>query len=204
MKAQSIVILSALLALASCGDSGSKKTEAPKEAAVKEPVTGLTGLFRCFGPTRQWAPDIQVLHVQNIFVKNRTAPPGKSYAWRTTFVSPSKKALKYCTYSVVQEDGLFEGVFNAGEEAWSGPSKVAQPFVPQAARQDTDEIWTAAKEKSAEQIKKNPDSPISMQLEFTDRNPVVVWRVSWGYSAAASSYGVFIDAANGTYLKKVY
>lgn len=203
MKRQSILILVALAALSSCGDSG-KKTEAKKEPVVKEPVTGLTGLFRCYGPTRQWAPDVQVLHVQSLIVKGHTAPPGKAYAWRTTFVSPSKKALKYCTYSVVQEDGLFEGVFNAGEESWSGPSKVAQPFVPQAARQDTDEIWTVAKEHSAEQIKKDPNSPISMQLEMTDRNPVVAWRVSWGPSAAASSYGVFIDAANATYLKKVY
>ncbi len=179
-----------------------KKAEAPKPP--REPITGLTGIYRCFGPTRQWAQDILVLRAQNIHIPNLAAPPGKAYAWRTEFVSPSKQKVKTCTYSVVAAEGLIEGVFNSGEDRYTGPSKVAQPFVIQALKKDTDAIWKAAEEKSADYIKKNPGVPITMLVEFTDRNPVVAWRVLWGMSVGGSPYSVFVDAANATFLKKAF
>lgn len=204
MKLLSIgTILAALLAVSCSGPSARKEAESKPVAAV-EPVTGLTGLYRCFGPSRQWAQDIQVLRVQNLFVKSKQAPPGKAYAWQVTFVSPSKKRIKNCTYSVVQEDGLFEGVYNPNDEAYNGPTKLAQPFVVQAVKKDTDEIYKVALENSKEYASKNPDVPISMLLEFSERNPIAAWRVIWGASVGASSYSVFVDATNGLFLRKAF
>lgn len=193
--------LATLLAI-SCGGTSAKKEADSKPAAPVEPVTGLTGLYRCFGPSRQWAADIQVLRVQNLFVKDRVAPPGKAFAWQVTFVSPSKNRIKNCTYSVVQGDGLFEGVYNPNDEAYSGPSKLAQPFVIQAAKKDTDEIYRVALENSKDYAKKNPAVPITMLLELNERNPEVAWRVIWGTSVGNSGYSVFVDSTNGTFLKK--
>ena len=193
--------LATLLAI-SCGGTSAKKEADSKPAVPVEPVTGLTGLYRCFGPSRQWAADIQVLRVQNLFVKDRVAPPGKAFAWQVTFVSPSKNRIKNCTYSVVQGDGLFEGVYNPNDEAYSGPSKLAQPFVIQAAKKDTDEIYRVALENSKDYAKKNPAVPITMLLELNERNPEVAWRVIWGTSVGNSGYSVFVDSTNGTFLKK--
>jgi hypothetical protein len=81
---------------------------------------------------------------------------------------------------------------------------VAQPFVIQAVKKDTDAIWKVAEEKSQEYVKKNPGVPITMLVEFGERNPVVAWRVLWGMSVGGSPYSVFIDAANGTFLKKAF
>ncbi len=167
-------------------------------------MTGLTGLYRCYGPSRIWAQDIQVLRVQNLAIKSRVAPPGKAYAWQVTFVSPSKNRIKHCTYSVVKEDGLFEGVYNPNDEAYSGPSKLAQPFIIQAVKKDTDEIYKVALENSKDYASKNPDAPITMLLELTDRNAEVAWRVIWGTSVGSSAYSVFVDATNGRYLKKAF
>lgn len=192
----------ATLLMASCGATSTKKEAEAKPAAPVEAITGLTGLYRCFGPSRQWAPDIQVLRVQNIYVKDRVAPPGKAFAWQVTFVSPSKNRIKNCTYSVVQGDGLFEGVYNPNDEAYSGPSKLAQPFVIQAVKKDTDEIYKVALEHSKEYASKNPNVPITMLLELTERNTEVAWRVIWGTSVGNSSYSVFVDSTNGTFLKK--
>lgn len=192
------------LALSSCTSEPAPKKPETKPAAPVEPVTGLTGIYRCFGASRQWAQDIEVLRARNIFVKDRPAPPGKAYAWQVTLVSPSKKRLKNCTYSVVQEDGLFAGVFNPNDEAWSGPSKLGQPFVIQTVKKDTDQIYQVALENSKEYDKKNPGTPILMLLEFTERNPVAAWRVIWGASVGGSAYSVFVDATNGQFLKKAF
>lgn len=193
----------ATLLMASCGATSTKKeAEAKPAAAPVEPITGLTGLYRCYGPSRQWAPDLQILRVQNLYVKDRVAPPGKAFAWQVTFVSPSKNRIKNCTYSVVQGDGLFEGVYNPNDEAYSGPSKLAQPFVIQAVKKDTDEIYKVALEHSKEYASKNPNVPITMLLELTERNTEVAWRVIWGTSVGNSAYSVFVDSTNGTFLKK--
>jgi hypothetical protein len=161
-------------------------------------------MFRCYQATRSWADDIQILRVQNLHIKDMPAPAGKAYAWRTEFVSPTRKRMKACTFSTTAADGILEGIYNAGEEAFSGPTKVAQPFIIQALKKDTDAVWEVAAENSENYAKKNPDAPITMQAEFTDRNPVVVWRVIWGLSASSSGYSVFVDATSGKFLKKAF
>jgi hypothetical protein len=204
VKRQSIGILLAAIFAASCSSPTASKEAEKKPAAPAEPVTGLTGIYRCFGPSRQWAPDIQVLRAQNLYVKSKQAPPGKAYAWQVTFVSPSKNRIKNCTYSVVAEDGLFEGVYNPNDEAYNGPTKLAQPFVIQAVKKDTDEIYKVALENSKDYASKNPGVPITMLLEFTERNPVAAWRVIWGTSVGGSAYSVFVDATNGLFLRKAF
>lgn len=204
MKLNFLGLAAAALCVMSCSTTDTRKEAETKPAAPVEPVTGLTGIYRCFGPTRVWAQDIQVLRAQNLFVKGRTAPPGKAFAWQVTFVSPSKQRLKHCTYSVVKDDGLFEGVYNPNDEPYNGPSKLAQPFVVQAVKKDTEEIWEVALKNSKDYAAKNPDVPILMQLEFTERNPVAAWRVIWGTSVGGSAYSVFVDATNGLFLKKAF
>lgn len=204
VKRLSIGTLIAVFLAASCSGPTPKTEAEQKPAAPIEPVTGLTGLYRCFGPSRMWAQDIQVLRVQNLFVKSRQAPPGKAFAWQVTFVSPSKNRIKNCTYSVVKEDGLFEGVYNPNDEAYNGPTKLAQPFAIQAAKKDTDEIFRVALENSKDYAAKNPGVPISMLLEFSERNPVAAWRVIWGTSVGTSAYSVFVDATNGLFLRKAF
>ena len=204
MKQQSIGLILAALFVASCSSPTASKEVEKKVAAPAEPISGLTGLYRCYGASRQWAQDIQVLRVQNIFIKSRQAPPGKAFAWQVTFVSPSKNRIKNCTYSVVKEEGLFEGVYNPNDEAFGGASKLAQPFVIQTVKKDTDEIFKVALENSKDYAQKNPNVPITMLLEFSDRNPLAAWRVIWGSSVGGSAYSVFVDATNGQYLKKAF
>lgn len=193
-----------MAAALSCGPSAKEdaKREAPKPPP--EPVTGLTGIFRCYQATRSWATDLQILRAQNLHINGMAAPAGKAYAWRTEFVSPSKKRSKTCTFSVVAADGVMEGIFNAGEDSYNGPTKIAQPFIIQAVKKDTDAIWEEASANSQGYAKKNPDAPITFLLEFTDRNPVVAWRVLWGLSPSSSPYSVFVDATRGTFLKKAF
>ncbi len=204
VKLQSLGIFLAALFAVSCSGPTANKEADLKPAAAAEPITGLTGLYRCFGPSRQWAQDIQVLRVQSLIIKSRQAPPGKAFAWQITFVSPSKNRIKNCTYSVVKEDGLIEGVYNPNDESYNGASRLAQPFAIQAVKKDTDEIYKVALENSKDYAAKNPNVPITMLLEFSDRNPVAAWRVIWGTSVGSSAYSVFVDSTNGLFLKKAF
>jgi hypothetical protein len=196
-------VLAGLL-LWSCSPAGTNKTAEKKPVPAPVPVSGLTGLYRCFGPARTWSPDVQILRVQSIAVDSIKAEPGKAAVWRVTFASAAKARLKNYTYSVIEGEGFHEGVFPAGEESWSGPSKILKPFVIQAVKKDTDEILKIAKENSKDYVKKNPNSPITMLLEWTDRTPTAAWRVIWGTSVGNSAYSVFIDPTNGTYLSKAF
>ena len=204
MKLQSIGLFLAALFAVSCSSPTANKEGDLKPAVAAEPITGLTGLYRCFGPSRLWAQDIQVLRVQNLTIKSRQAPPGKAFAWQITFVSPSKNRIKNCTYSVVKEDGLIEGVYNPNDESYNGNSKLAQPFAIQAVKKDTDEIYRVALVNSKDYATKNPNVPITMLLEFSERNPVAAWRVIWGSSVGSSGYSVFVDSTNGLFLKKAF
>jgi len=202
-QAISKLVLASVL-LGSCTSTGTKKAVEKAPAAPPQAVSGLTGLYRCLGPARTWSPDVQILRVQSVALDSLKAEPGKAGVWRVTFASAAKARLKNYTYSVIEGEGFHEGVFPAGEESWSGTSKILKPFVIQAVKKDTDEILKVAKENSKEYTHKNPDSPITMLLEWTDRTPTPAWRVIWGTSVSNSAYSVFIDPTNGTYLSKAF
>ena len=63
-------------------------------------------------------------------------------------------------------------------------------------------IYEAAVKKAADVVKKSPDLPISIMLEYTKRFPQPAWRVFWGESVSSSKYSLFYDAPTGEYLSR--
>jgi hypothetical protein len=124
---------------------------------------------------------------------------GRYGAWRGTFVSPSRSAAKSFTYSVVQAQGLYKGVFALPEENYSGPSGQTSPFPIQALQVDSDAALKTAMARGADYAKKNPGKPITFLLENNKRFPNTTWRVIWGESAATSNFSIFVDASTGDY-----
>lgn len=184
-------------------------SSAPKETAVKkeepkpapEALTGRNAFFKVYVTARSWAPDVQCLSVHSIPLSEVKADPGKSGAWQVTVVSPSKMRKRTYTWSAVEAQGnLHAGVFAGAEEAFN-PNSKAKPFLIAALKTDTDAAWKVAQEKSAEYIKKNPDTRINFLLELGDKHPNPAWRVIWGDSVGTSGRSVFVDASLGTYLE---
>jgi hypothetical protein len=185
--------------LASCTETP-KAQKAKEPAKPKEAVTGRYAFHQVFVAARTWGTDLQGLRVASMRVGKETPPPGKSYAWEITLVSPSKQRQRIYTYSVIEEENIHEGVFGGVDEPYQQRGQ-ARLWNVQALKTDSDAAYEVAEKKSADYIKKNADKPISFLLEQTPRHPNLAWRVIWGPSIASSNYSVYVDASLGTYLE---
>src|SRR6187401_1910917 len=106
MKRHGPLLLFAML-LAGCSEA--PKPQKPKEPAKPaEPVTGRYAFHQVFVAARTWGTDLQGLRVASMRVGKQTPPPGKSYAWEVTLVSPSKQRQRIYTYSVIEEENIHE------------------------------------------------------------------------------------------------
>jgi hypothetical protein len=201
VKRQILTAASVLLAIATvaCTESAPPAPKLPEKP--EEPITGRTAFQRVFGTARAWAPDIQILRMQNVNLKEVPSAEGKAGAWLITFVSPSRQQARTFSWSAIEGEGLHKGVFSQPAEDYSGPRGQSSPFLLQALKTDTDAALETAIKKSADYVKKNPDKPIIFLLEQTKRHPSPTWRVIWGDSVGTSNYSVFIDAATGQYIE---
>lgn len=181
--------------------------EAPKPAAEKKkkapppPLTGMSAFFKMYGQARTWASDAQGMKCDPIAVAGQPSGDGKWPAWRCQFVSESKKRSKTFSFSIVEAEGVHEGVFGGHEESYNGPTGQTLPFLVQALKKDSDLAIQVAKEKSKAYMAKNPDMPITVMLERTKRHPGLAWRVIWGTSLQTSNYSIYVDASTGEYLE---
>lgn len=202
MKTLLLAIAAALLLLVSgCSSEAPQKAE-KKETAPPQPVKGRYALYQMFNAGRGWAPDIQVLRLRSIDMREVKAERGKSAVWEAYFVSAAMGRARMYTYSVIEAEGnLHKGVFAGLEENWSGPRGPVKPFLIAAVKTDSDEVYETALKKAADYEKKNPGKPISFLLEKNDQFPNPAWRVIWGENIASSNFSIFIDASTGLYLR---
>lgn len=185
--------------LASCSEAPRKQVAKEPEKPA-EPITGRYAFQQVYITARTWATDIQGLRVTSMRVGTETPPPGKSYAWEISLVSPAKGRVRSYTYSTIEEGNLHKGTFGGIEENYMQRGQ-ARLWNIQALKIDSDAAYEAALKKSAEYVKKNPDKQLTFLLEQTPRHPNLAWRVIWGPSVTASNYSVYIDASTGLYLE---
>ncbi len=194
-------LVSTLVLLASCSAPEAAKQTTPP--AIPEPVTARKAFYRIYSAARMWAPDVMPLRVESMPVEGITPKDGKFGAWRVTFVSQAKGKIKVFTYAVIEASAsLHEGVFSVGEDRWSGPKPIEQPFYVQAFQIDSDAALKTAQEKSSDYLKKNPNRPVFMQLEFTRLYPEAAWRILWGESVSTSDRSIYVSATTGLYMGK--
>jgi hypothetical protein len=193
------IAAASLLFVSGCSEAPQKAEK--KDIAPPQPVKGRFALYQMFNAGRGWAPDIQVLRLRSIDMREVKAERGKSAVWEAYFVSPTLGRARMYTYSVIEAEGnLHKGVFAGLEENGPGQRGLT-PFLIAAVKTDSDEVYQTALKKAADYEKKNPDKPISFVLEKTDQFPNPAWRVIWGENVAASNYSIFIDASTGLYLR---
>jgi hypothetical protein len=192
------ITAASMLLVSGCSDAPAPAEK--KEAPPAEPVKGRTALYQMFNAARGWAPDVQVVSLKSIDLPEVKRERGKAAAWQAYFVSPSSGRARSYTYSVIESTGnLHKGVFAGLEE--SGTHGGTSPFLIAAVKTDSDEVFQTALKKAADYEKKNPDKPISFQLDKTAQFPNPAWRVIWGESVGTSNFSIFVDASTGTYLQ---
>jgi hypothetical protein len=198
------VLLPLCLLLTACSEAPKTETaKAPPKAP--EPLTGRQAFQRMYPAARSWATDALPLQLRSINLDAVKAGKGQAGAWQCIFVSTTRSRARTYTYSAIEAEGnLHEGVFAGIEEPWSGPHGQTDPFAIVAIKTDSDQAFDAAAEKSADYVKKHPDSPILYILEHTRRFPDLSWRVIWGTSEGSSDYSVFVDATTGKFLEKLH
>ena len=146
---------------------------------------------------------LQGLRLESIPLADVPSGEGRYPAWRVTFVSPGRRQSKSVTCSVVEAHGnLHKGIFQGLEESWS-PGGGARTSLVAALLVDPDTAYKRALSESAACVKKNPDEPVTMLLEWTSRRPNLTWRVIWGQCLSTSDYWVFVDAYTGDSLGKL-
>lgn len=190
-----------LLLLACGGETAPEAKKAKEPEKPPEPVTARVAYHQMYLMARTWSIDVEGLQLQNVPLKAVPGADGKSGAWRGTFVSQSRRAAKTYTYSVIEGEGLYKGVFGGPDESYSGPRGQVSPFPIQALKIDSDAALKTALEKGADYVKKNPDKPIHFLLENNKRFPNTSWRVIWGESVGTSNFSIFVDASTGNYLE---
>jgi hypothetical protein len=189
----------ALALLAGCSETPkTQKAKEPEKPA--EPVTGRYAFHQVYITARTWGTDLQGLRVVPLRVGSEPAPPGKSYAWEVTFVSPSKAKQRTYIYSVIQEGSILKGTVAGIEDNYMQRGQ-ARPWNTQAFKIDSDTAYETALNKSQAYVKKNPDTPVNFLLEQTPRHPELTWRVIWGSSVSTSNYSVYVGASTGLYLE---
>lgn len=196
-------MMAATLIMSGCSTSTAPaKKAAPKEPA--KPIGGQSATFYMFQAARQWAPDVQLLSVDNINIDEVKPEPGLSGAWRATFVSPERRQMKTWTYSVEESVTVHKGVFAQTEQPYVAKANV-KPFYIQALKTDTPAALEAAlgdKELKA-MAEKNPDTPVQYLLECTANTRFEpAWRVIWGTSISQSMGSGFIGADSGKFIKR--
>ncbi len=192
----------ALLVMSGCSDSPSKKAE---EKAAPEPVTGLHALAQMYNSARTWAPDVQILRVISLQLGSDKLQPGKAPAWQATFVSPTLGQSRVYTYANADlTTTLHEGIKPDPAASYSARGQSAQPFVIQAAKKDTDELYATALEHGKEYNDAHPGTRINYLLELNNRSSAAAWRIMWGDSPSSSAFSVLLDASTGTFLEVLH
>ncbi len=202
-----IILAGSFLMLASCMDSSSpSEIKARQEKAEKkapEPVSGQTAFFKMYGAAKSWAPDLEGFRCEPIRMNAIPEKDGKFPAWKCAFVSPSKRAMKTYSYSVVEAEGLFKDSFGGPDESFSGSRGQNISFPILALKKDNTEAIEVAKahKDTVEYLKKNPTvTVITPVLEKTKENSNAAWRIYWGLPST-SNYSILVDATTGTYVK---
>ncbi len=192
--------LALLLGGCSSGPSAPPAEQAKPKAA--EPVTALSAVYKMYTQARAWAPDVKLLRVGNLDLKEVKSQGGKAGAWEATFASESTHRSRRFTFSVIESaaSNLHLGVFGGTPDSWN-PSRQSQPFFIQTVKIDTPAALDTAMQKGADYAQKNPNLPMKFLLEQTTRFPGPAWRVIWGESVSTSNFSIFIDANTGKYLQ---
>lgn len=175
-----------------------------KPAAVEPPpeaVPALSAFSGMYARAKSWAPDAELLRVAQIDVEGVKAEGGKAAAWEADFVSRKAGRVRRFTYSAVHhpERNLRRGVNAQVEATWAGGGG-SEPFNILAFRKDSTAAYQAAMKKGREYARKNPQVPVKLLLEKTNRFPDPAWRVYWGESVSTSAFSVFVDATTGDLL----
>lgn len=186
-----------LLIFAGCSTAPVPEKKAPEPP---KPITGLSAIYNMYRLARTWAPDAMPLRAQSYNIADPKSENGRAGAWSAVFVSPSRRKQKMYTYSTVEGD-FHKDAFAGHDESWGGDTRQSQSFRIEALKTDTDKAWELAVSKSEKYIKANPDVPVFIQLERTDRFGGPAWRIIWGESVSKSSHSIFVDTATGQYLQ---
>lgn len=204
------IAAAAVVSLTGCFDSSSpseiKARQEKTEKKAPEPVSGQNAYYKMYGAAKSWAPDLQGFKCEPVRLNALAEKDGRFPAWKCSFVSESKRALKTYSYSVIEAEGLFKDTFGGHDESYSGPRGQNVPFPILALKIDTDAaIKTAMAHKDAvEYRKKYPDMPLTPVLEKTKEVANAHWRIYWGANTATSNFSILVDASTGEYVKTMH
>jgi hypothetical protein len=200
-----ILGLSVLLATGCSEGPAPAQKKAAKKAPV--PVTAQSAMVYMFQVARTWAPDCQLLRVENADIPEVKAEPGKSGLWRAIFVSQSKRIKRDFYYAASDSEGIIKGVRGGSDSPFATTPQI-HPFAIGEIKADSPEAFKVAmdqveKDKDMKKVlAENADMPVIYLLEWTGISPKPQWRVVFGATISASKFSVFVDANSGKFVKK--
>jgi len=206
MKLQKLYILPATALFAVLAGCSSQAPVAKKEAKPVVAVSGQSAAFEMYKTARAWNGDAVLLRLESMDIPEAKAEPGKHGAWKATFVSLAKKQKRDFMYSVAESSaGVHKGVFPGDESLYVANTQHRTFAISEIKIDTTEALETAKKQKEiADFAAKNADTPVQFVLEWnTQLAPVAAWRVYWGASISTSQASVFVDAADGKFIKKL-
>ena len=204
----------ALLALAAllagCASEPEKpKSEGTAPAATKPAAasnsyeTGRVAFQKAYITARGWAADAKPFRFESEYTKDAPGIEGKAGVWRAVFASAERKEAKPFLWSgVTAPDAPAPGVTPGTQEYWNPANSSTQPFDLNFLKQDSDKAVAVAQKHGGEKLtKKDPNTPIFFQLDWSPKENKLKWHVIYGPSVTSAQLRVAVDATTGDFLK---
>jgi hypothetical protein len=199
-----LVLAVMLLFLFGCTSESSKPAEEAKpEVKTPELLTGRAAFQKVYIAARGWARDAQPYRIQSIATSDGIGHDGKWAVWRSSFASPSQRAVKSYTWSgSVAPDAPSRGINPSGEDNYSPTNSSTQIFDIAFLKVDSDQaVGTAQKHGGDKVLEKSPDTVITYVCDWNHNTNELIWHVIYGPSRDNSKLTVAVNASTGEFIR---
>lgn len=193
-----VVVVWALALLAACTSPQPVQTEKPKP---KEPdfFTGRYAFQKMYVAARGWARDAQPYSLTSEATPHATGKDGKSDVWHASFASPAQHGVKPFTWKGTDTPESPRGVSPGQEDNYSPTNTSTQVFDVSFLKIDSEQaLETAQKHGGDKVLEKDPNTPITYQLDWRGRENKLIWHVIYG---GESRLRIAVDASTGEFLR---
>jgi hypothetical protein len=199
-----LILAIMLLFLLGCTSEPSKPAEEAKpEVKTAELLTGRAAFQKVYIAARAWARDAQPYRIQSIFTTDGNGHDGKWAVWRSSFASPSQRAVKSFTWSgSVAPDAPSRGINPGTEDNYSPTNSSTQIFDIAFLKVDSDQVFAAAQKHGGDKVlEKAADTAVTYICDWNHNTNELVWHVIYGPSRDNSKLTIAVNASTGEFIR---
>jgi hypothetical protein len=196
-----------LLTLIACSSGGPPKPSASSAPAKKEepaaPVaySGREAFQKMYAAAHLWAADARPYRLESSTFKEFTGKDGRAVIWRAGFASAARRSIKAFVLSGAHSDDAPSlGVSSGTEDTYNPSNSSTQVFDSAFLKIDSDKALETAQKHGGEKLfKQNPNQPVLYLLDWSPRENILTWHVTYGDNPSEAKLRVAVNASTGAF-----